>query len=591
MKNRLFVKNTKSIIAIICIITLLIIGLFLGVVFGFRKQEKEKICFRNITDSNVVIYPFIIDDNYYVFIPSGFVIDDFSIESDSSDAKYSINDNVIHISAGDEKYDIEIVQTDSIPTMFIDVKIGDIKSVDSDVDKNSKVRANFRIYDEDADKTDEQMGSLKGRGNTSWLYYQKKPYNINFDEAIDILGMSKSRKWCIVSCSTDKYLIGNALVYGFSRQMDFSFTPDCRFVNVYIDGNYNGLYLLSEKIEVEENRLNLDKSKSYLLESDINMQIDKLNNYFITDDNTIIEIGYPEVLGQSYKDNISKQVQELEDALKDYDSDKWKNMIDIDSWARLYLIDELFENADGGYDSVYFYRNEDGVFVRGPVWDYDRILGYGSDLIMANNKIKKPNQINTNYYYYLLQREQFRNRVLEILKDEIIPLVDGYTENMIESFVKLTESSAKANAIRWNRELETNYGQQIYEFLKKRSAFLVDYYSDVNRYCKVQIEDDYGYLNNYVVLKGQKISDIKDLDHGLIDRNLYHKDSNEIFDPDEVIEQDICLVRNTSYDSYIPNIVINNGISIGVINTLFIVLFVFCFVVIAYIMNKRFKDE
>ena len=480
MEKRFFVRNTKvSVIVLTAFSMLAVIVFFLS--FPLTKVDKQQLPSLKMKNRKTILYSHKDNDKYYLFLPSGMETSDF----ERDDAALE---------------EITIVNLNGLPSLFIDVTIGNIEKVDEDVDKNTKVRASFSFYDENGNLSIEETGSVKGRGNTTWMYYDKKPYNISLDEPIDIMGMGEAEKWCLLSNTTDIHYFSNKMVYDFASKFDVGFVPDCRFVNVFINGNYNGLYLLYEKIEVGENRFNLNRENLFLLETDINYENDKLPYCFYTDGVNIFEIHYPTIVDPSSLDAISKEVQELENALVDMKSDRWKTMVDIDSWARVYLIDEFFENEDGGFCSVYMYKNKDGLFARGPIWDYDRILNYGSDLIMVGNAAKYSYEVNVNYNYSPLQRPEFQKRVSEIYQKEFLPLAKKEIPNSVLNCVSMINDSLNADCIRWNsKRPQKGFEEELLNLIDKRSEFLLNYFSNRDEYCKVQIEDDFGYLRNFIV--------------------------------------------------------------------------------------------
>lgn len=594
MKSTLFSKYNRFMITLFLVLTVFIAVILFSVLSESGRSDQRSFYLSLKEDRNTKIYPFIKGDNCYLFIPSGFSISDFElcqnnqiIERDLS--AYKGKEEILF--SGNP---VRLFEIEDLPSLFIDVTIGDIEEVNSDTDKETQARARINIYDENAERLLNGHAKIWGRGNTSWLYYDKKPYNITLDEGIEILGMSKSRKWCLLSNSTEKYPIENELVYDFAGKLDFEYTPECRYVNVYINGEYNGLYLLAERIDVEKERLDLDHHRSYLLETDLNQRLRKGMNCFISEGNNIFEVKFPETISKARLETIQNEIQHFEDALIDLNSDEWKKLIDMDSWARVYLLDELFENVDGGYHSIFFYKNEEGLYVRGPIWDYDRSFAYDTDVILCGNENKFANQISITYNYYLLQREEFRNRVLEILNEEFLPLINDGLYNAIQEREGLIYSSNIANQIRWKDEIdEGDNADEMMEYIFERSRFISDYYSNVNDFCKVQIEDlsSAYYLNNYVIRKGGKISDIDGLNPDLLKNDLFDKETGKLFDADETIDKDICLVRRLDYEETIPHTdVVFEEKEIGFLNILMVIGFIILFGFAIYLFMKRFVD-
>lgn len=109
---------------------------------------------------------------------------------------------------------------------------------------------------------------IKGRGNASWEY-DKRPYNIKLDESADLLGMGKAKGWCLLANYLDTSLMRNKIIYDLAEETGIPFTMDARSLDLYINGEYKGTYLLTEKVEVDKNRLNI---------TDLEKATEKANN-------------------------------------------------------------------------------------------------------------------------------------------------------------------------------------------------------------------------------------------------------------------------------------------------------------------------
>ncbi len=587
-------QDKKRLIAFtLMLVIALLFSLFsvLMITKGNRQENDSVICV-NDHKKGVRIVPELTEDSCRIYLPSGFSL---------ADLKLMKGDRVIEedlVSAEKKKrlqidgreYRLEIIRMDEVPTLFIDVKTGDIDKVNADAYKKEKARALLQVLDENGDFDLQEYASIKGRGNTSWRFYDKKPYNIRFDSDVKILGMEADEHWVLLANGADGLEIDNALVYDFGRQLSLSYVPDHRYINVYIDGKYNGLYLLCEKIEVSKSRLDLKRDASYLLEIDLNATSDLLDHYFISEGNNLVEVHYPEAVNSSYLEKIESEVNAFENALQDLSSDRWKEMIDIDSFARVYLIDELFENVDGGYCSVFLYKDDEGKLVRGPIWDYDRCFGYGTRLIMAGNARKYGNQISDSYNYWLLKRNEFKERVKEIYEEEFIPLLENYAYARISEIEEQIEASYKADCLVWDTKELTGLSDTIQTFLESRSAFLKDYFENEENYVKVQIEDEFHYLNNFILEKGRSIYEAYDLNEDLLDVTLYDMESGEVFDSRSLISEDLTLVRGGTYEHELPDLRVVKEQNIGFFNIIFAVVFLFCFGASVHIIKKRIKD-
>ncbi len=99
---------------------------------------------------------------------------------------------------------------------------------------------------------------IQGHGNSTWTM-PKKPYNLKLDSKQNILGMAASKKWVLLANYDDKTMMRNALAFYFSQMFQMEWTPNSKFVELYLNGIYEGVYQVTEKVEIDPNRLNIDE--------------------------------------------------------------------------------------------------------------------------------------------------------------------------------------------------------------------------------------------------------------------------------------------------------------------------------------------
>jgi hypothetical protein len=267
------------------------------------------------------------------------------------------------------------------------------------------------------DQTNLTMG-IKGRGNSTWEF-PKKPYRIKFTERQSLLGMSKAKDYVLLAEYNDKSLIRNYLAHYFSTLLDIEYTLETRFVQVFINGNYNGLYLLTEQVEVDKNRLNIDESADadggFLIEMESNDRIwqegeENLNWVRVDDYNYVIkspkmeELTIPEVNGkvQFIKNTLNQFIQSIGQGT-------YESYMDMNQFIDYFIISELFKQVDVGYSSVYIYKDKNELMRMGPVWDFDISSGNG------NYYDSGPQGYWVDYnpwFNYLIDRPEFESRYI-----------------------------------------------------------------------------------------------------------------------------------------------------------------------------------
>lgn len=166
--------------------------------------------------------------------------------------------NYLSIILEDEKKSetkIHIRKSAAIPSMFISTSSGSMEDIHAD--KEHKEKGEMLLIHEDG--TQDYKGALKhikGRGNVTWEY-NKRPYNIKLDQSADLLGMGKAKGWCLLANYLDTSLLRNKIVYDLAEETGIDFTMDSRSLDLYLNGEYKGTYLMTEKVEIDKNRVNV----------------------------------------------------------------------------------------------------------------------------------------------------------------------------------------------------------------------------------------------------------------------------------------------------------------------------------------------
>lgn len=246
--------------------------------------------------------------------------------------------------------------------------------------------------------------AIEIRGNSS-QEFPKKQYAIEtrdeFGENLNVslMGMPKENDWVLYAPYSDKTLMRNVIAYELGAQM-FEYAPRTQFCEVIINGEYLGVYVLTEKVKRDKNRIDINK----LSEDEISG--DKLTGgYILVKDRTPDDYqggflsAYPASNGfgelfYSYvyptagdivpeqEDYIEEIVDEFEDALKSNNFDDpitgYRPLIDMHSFVNYYIIEELSKDIDAYRLSTYFYKDKQslgGELKMGPVWDFNIAFG------------------------------------------------------------------------------------------------------------------------------------------------------------------------------------------------------------------------
>lgn len=276
---------------------------------------------------------------------------------------------------------------------------------------------------------DNVEAKIRGRGNSTWGM-PKKPYKLKFSEKQDFLGMGSAKEFTLIANYCDKSLIRNYLAYKIGALIGVRYTTEVRFVEVVLNGEYVGLYLVCEQNEVKTNRVELDTKKddSYFIELDSRAKEDGLEldkEYFVID-NKMYVIKHPDTEEEDFTKEKCKEIKDFflnaYNIVKGDDYSKICEVIDVENFALSYIVYELFNNVDVGFASWYLYRDSGGKIGNGPLWDFDISCGnvdYNDDCKKYNNLYaKKANP----WFNNLLKHEEFQALVkekLELYREEI----------------------------------------------------------------------------------------------------------------------------------------------------------------------------
>ncbi len=263
-------------------------------------------------------------------------------------------------------------------------------------DKERSAKATGAIVTPDGTIDNTTIKKIKGRGNTTWGK-PKKAYNITYDSKVSVAGMNKSKKYSILANYQDDSLSRNRFLYDLSDAVGMPYASDSRYVDFYSNGFYWGSYQMAEKVEAGSSSLVSDfEEEDYLSPDGKSVKEDfpficevdagamEGADYFVTIPYGIkITIKAPELdPGDVGYEEVKKYVADKFTAFYNAAASRTGDLSeygDVDSLAKLYLINELGKNWDAGVSSVFFtYKpDENGTykFYGSPVWDYDNSLG------------------------------------------------------------------------------------------------------------------------------------------------------------------------------------------------------------------------
>ena len=339
-------------------------------------------------------------------------------------------------------------------------------------DCETEVPARAQIWGPAAPESEKIDLTIRGRGNTSWTM-PKKSYKIEFVQKQAILDMPANRDWALIANYVDKSMLKNFLMFKLSATLGLYYTPRSAFVELYINGTYNGVYLLTETIKVDENRVNIPKEgESYLAELDFKHKDDE--PFVTTSLEMPIRIHSPKNADDSVLAAFSKKINNFESYLinrQPGDSVGLEKWLAVDDYIKHFWIQEFSRNSDAAFfSSIYFMWREKEPIRMGPVWDFD--LAFGGHMNDTMNTPEGWLARDLLWNHFLFKDSTFTSRLNNYWvqnRQVFLAVLDS-----IDVYSKALADAADNNYRKWD-VLSSTYSDAIDElkdWIKKRSAWI-----------------------------------------------------------------------------------------------------------------------
>lgn len=244
--------------------------------------------------------------------------------------------------------------------------------------KEKEHYVNFTMtIDSENDEWDyEGTGRIRGRGNSTWLWYPKKPYRMKLDEKASILGLAEEKDWVLLANYRDPTHLMNTFVFTAGNELGLPYTNHSRFVEVTLNGEYIGLYQLTEQVEQGKTRVNVADEGGLLISLDKDdgpeLAPNESDNFWSEVYRMPICVKHPEDQSKEQLNAIKDEFALLEQAIKNHDYDATAKLMDMKSFIDYMLLQELVYNVEvDAPRSIYMHKDKDGKWFMGPLWDFD----------------------------------------------------------------------------------------------------------------------------------------------------------------------------------------------------------------------------
>lgn len=452
---------------------------------------------------------------------------------------------------------IVVMHSAGLPAVFLETDSGSMQQLDAD--KNYEEKGRIVLFDADGNVVcADRLDRISGRGNSTWAY-PKKSYGIRLKSRADLFGMGSADSWILLSNVEDRSYIRNKITYDMAVAAGMAGSPESRYIDLYVNHRYHGMYQLCEKVEIdpervpiadleaENKRLNRDIENcghfenerqkgvvlsavprdltgGYLLERDVVEKFREEISGFYTDTlKDLYTVKSPSYASEAQVDYISGLVNGMEravvaaDGIDPQTGIHYTDYIDMRSFAQKYIVEELCKNNGAGATSSFFYKPDDSVSEKlfaGPVWDYDKayanldgINESANDLCYLMQRGTDP----TTLFWHLYRHEDFRQAVSACYEEFFADYMLTIQDEKIDEYVSEIYAAKDMDLIRWKEiygesmDYESEV-QRIRDFLAARKPFLDEVWTGQREICTVGFFSEEGEIRNYMgVIKGERL--------------------------------------------------------------------------------------
>lgn len=524
----------------------LLVGCGMSVFFhscqkNISSPYLEDLCFASPSQSDYIVHPFQTDSNLVLVIPSFWDMDQVSVRSNGQ--SITLDDNEISgswqicsikgkksvvLKSNSKEYTLKICKSD-LDAICIKTESGTLDGVTKTESESGELLA---ISKDGEVQYKGALSSLKGRGNTTWLNSDKKPYKIKLKKQASLFGLRNGKKFNLLAEAFDDTKMHNWLALHVAEDFGIRFPIHCRYVSLWANGQYQGIYLLTEPVEISEDGINIadleeetkslnkkkiksanmqkfDKSGTLLPASERMTQAycsgivgaknpeditggyvveflpwtkepdNKFNTSFAS--LCLKSPKYPTIEQMRYiqqrMENLLASVIEPHDDIEGV-FPSFLQYLNIDSYARYYLLQEVMYGCDACYASVYYVKDRntiDSLFYAAPAWDFDISMKPFHFENEAQSYILRPSPNNKILLFPDLYKYKcFQDTVQSLYCQELSPVLHHYFEpSTIDSLSDLLQTDVRVDAYRWHKENTFSSGvEDLKRFMNLRIAFM-----------------------------------------------------------------------------------------------------------------------
>lgn len=405
---------------------------------------------------------------------------------------------------------VMFVNSENIPALMLETENGRSFALDTQIRETYREVCRIKIVDENGETCHAlEKAEVSGRGNSTWEA-AKKPIKFKLTEEEGLLGMAPALRYNLIANAFDGSHMRNKIMLDMANEISEDFAADGTWVELYYNGEYEGLYLLTEKVEIAESRLNIpsleeenekvngkstskykdfgfeeeyqgmtikgvelpdtpeDITGGYLLEMDLSIRYKDAASGFITGEGQIFTLESPEYADRSEVQYIADIAADVESALYSEDGiskisgKRLEELIDITSFADAYLYGEISGEQDTGISSQYIYKKPDSestLLYAGSVWDFDGSMGntnpemyaYPECLCVSEEEVRgSATGISNKWFSALCRHQVFTDKVAERYEEIFYDKTKEVILEKLKEYGKVIRKAAVRDRLRWH---------------------------------------------------------------------------------------------------------------------------------------------
>ncbi|MBQ7784690.1 MAG: CotH kinase family protein [Clostridia bacterium] len=386
----------------------------------------------------------------------------------------------LRVVAGKKTENVIVMASRNLPAVHITTASGNLDYIHEK--KGNKEKGAMMIVTADGE-TDfsEEIDQIKGHGNATFVY-EKKSYQVKLDKKASLLGMDKGKTYVLLANQHENSFVRNRMTFDIARELGLNYTSEARSVDLYINGEYRGSYLLCDKVGISSGSVDITDSEDaiefaneeyidrggesepygtnkyekgtykgahwpkepeditggYLFELEYEQRYADEVSGVVTPRGQAVVVKSPEEMTKAQGEYVNALLGSFERAIFAADGvdaqtgKHYTEIADFDSLVRKYMIEEVCRNYDANKSSQYFYKDSDEIdpfIYAGPVWDYDSAWGNFAkegSMDLASPKGLSTAQKGFSYSWWpaLYKQKDFAAEVRSVYDQQLRPILE-----------------------------------------------------------------------------------------------------------------------------------------------------------------------